>query len=158
SGRIDRDTGRVYRLGAANEKRGGPNNLAARSTDKLLPFLDSDNRWVKETVLRILGDRRDPVAIEPLKEIIRENDGEHAVHALWALNLSGGFDEAAAATLLSHKEPQVRVWTIRLLGDNNRFGDLASKIAELALKEDSVHVRSQLAASARRVPVAEALP
>src|SRR5207237_384748 len=49
--------------------------------------------------------------------------------------------------------------TGRLLADDFRLGnEVASKVAELARTEPSVHVRSQWAASARRLPAAECMP
>jgi putative heme-binding domain-containing protein len=157
AGRIERDTGRVYRLG---DIAGKPNriDLSRRSSAELIELLKGDNRWAAESSLRLLGDRRDATAIPPLKAVLMKSSGRTAVRALWGIHLSGGFDEKLGATLVSHPEPQVRAWTIRLLGDAERFGSLAGTIADLARTESSVDVRSQLASSARRVPVAEGLP
>src|SRR5205807_1993417 len=78
--------------------------------------------------------------------------------SLWALNLSGGLDDALALETLHHPDPYVRLWTVRLLGDQ-RFvsSEIGSQLAELAGKEGHVEVRSQLACSARRLPAREAM-
>ena len=78
---------------------------------------------------------------------------------LWALNLSGGFDDAAAARLLRHDDPYVRAWTVRLLCDDRSINKpLARQLAKLAATEPHVEVRVQLACSARRLPATDGLP
>ena len=61
--------------------------------------------------------------------------------------------------LLEHTDPYVRLWTVRLACDDGEVSEsLAKKLADLAYREPNVEVRSQLAASARRLPAAQALP
>jgi hypothetical protein len=75
---------------------------------------------------------------------------------LWAINLTGGFDAELAERALAHPEPQVRLWSVRLLGDDHRLGEkLVAKLVALARSEPSVHVRSQFAASAKRLSAAK---
>jgi len=86
-------------------------------------------------------------------------DGQEALEYLWALNLSGGFEEDLAVQALDHVDPYVRTWTVRLLADNHTVSrTTAEKLASLAKGESHVEVRSQLAASAKRLPTAAALP
>jgi putative heme-binding domain-containing protein len=108
---------------------------------------------------RLLGDRRDPEVIAPLRALILETADHHlALEALWALYVSGGFDEQVAASLLVHSDPQVRRWTVRLLGDEGQVSPLmAQQLVELAGKEPEVTVRSQLASTARRLPAKDGL-
>lgn len=157
-GVIDRDTGRVYRLRAADSKAYKPFDLGKKTTVELIALLREDNRWVRQMANRLLGDRKDPAALAPLRKMVADERGQTALEALWALHVSGGFDEQAAAGLLTHSEPAVRAWTVRLLADDHRLGVVAAKTAELARSEPSVHVRSQWAASARRLPAAECMP
>ena len=58
-GVIDRDTGRVYRLAARDAKFARPIDLGKKSSAELIELLKSDNRWQRETALRLLGDRKD---------------------------------------------------------------------------------------------------
>src|SRR5205085_2793919 len=70
-----------------------------------------------------------------------------------------GFNDALALQTLEHKDPYVRLWTTRLLGDEKKVTDpIARKLADLARKESQVEVRVQLTCSARRLPATEALP
>src|SRR5262249_24589164 len=82
-----------------------------------------------------------------------------ALECLWALNLSGGLDEATALGMLDHTDPYVRQWTIRLLGDGNRIPEsITGRLIKLAREEKDVEVRSQLACSLKRLPARDLLP
>src|SRR5262249_50726953 len=94
-----------------------------------------------------------------LHQQLGASKGQLALETLWALNLCGGFNEKAALQALEHAEPQVRLWSVRLLGDANAVTPaVARKLADLARTEAEVEVRAQLAGSARRLPAADALP
>jgi len=82
-----------------------------------------------------------------------------ALEAFWAVNASGGFDDAFALQTLKHPNEMVRYWTIRLLGDRKRV-TLAQQTALLALakSEPAAEVRAQLASSVTRLPGKDALP
>lgn len=157
-GIIDRESGRIYRLTAANAKPTAAVDLGRKTTGELIDLLRSDNRWMRQTALRLLGDRRDPQAIEPLRRLVKDSDGQLALEALWALNVSGGYGPADAEALIRHREPQVRAWAVRLLADDFRLGPVAVQVAEQAAREESITVRSQWASSAKRLPAREGLP
>ena len=79
--------------------------------------------------------------------------------ALWAVNLSGGFTPGFAGVTIGHADPHVRLWTVRLLGDERVLTEpLAKRLACLAKRIQHVEVRSQLAAMAKRLPAPQALP
>ncbi|QDV55530.1 PVC-type heme-binding CxxCH protein [Rosistilla oblonga] len=158
-GRIDRESGRVYRLQDPAAKPFKMGDLSKLSTAELVDLLKHPNKWHRQTALRLLGDRRDAAALPLLNQMLKQSEGVDALNALWGLNLSGGFDDATASQLLGHSEPLVREWTVRLLGDRLVLSDaLAKQLASLAASESDVRVRSQLAASARRMPAAQSLP
>ena len=97
--------------------------------------------------------------IPSLRSRLFAEKGQLALELLWALNLSGGFDERTALRTLEHPEAQVRLWTVRLLGDEWRLpSDLAARVAELASTEPDVETRVQIAATAKRLPAEQALP
>ena len=82
-----------------------------------------------------------------------ENKGKLALESLWALYVSGGFDEDFAAQLLDHPNEDVRTWTIRLLGDGKKVSPgFRDRLVALARTEKSPTVRCQLACSAKRLP------
>ncbi|WP_145050918.1 PVC-type heme-binding CxxCH protein [Lignipirellula cremea] len=158
-GRVTPESGRIYRLTAGKVPPAKPFDDRQLSNDKLIDELRSPNRWRRQTALRMLGDRQDPQLVEPLQEHVRTETGQFALECLWALNLSGGFDEAFALQTLGHSDPYVRAWSIRLLCDDGEISaEAARQLAELAATEPHVEVRSQLACSARRLPVDQTLP
>lgn len=160
-GKITRDDGRIYRLRAKDAKPGyAAFDLHKQSTAELIELLRHENRWWRESTRQVLAERRDPAAIAPLRAALQRNEpGQFALEALWALNLSGGFDEALARRLFTHADPHVRAWAVRLVGDTGAAGpETARALVELARVEPEVEVRSQLAASAKRWPAAIGLP
>jgi putative membrane-bound dehydrogenase-like protein len=157
-GRIDRSNGRVYRLRGADARPIAPFDLSRKSSPELVALLEHPNRWIRRTALRLLGDRRDASVVPVLLRTVREKTGQIALESLWALNLSGGFDDAVALEFLDHHEPQVRLWTTRLVGDTGAVAaSLAAKLVERAKVESNVEVRVQLAATAKRLPAGASL-
>ncbi len=152
-GQLDRTNGRVYRLTGKDTKPLAPFDLATKSTKELVELLADKNRWTRQTALRVIGDRKDASVVPLLARQVREGSGQVALESLWALNLSGGLDEATSIELLDHPDPHVRLWTVRLLGDPGRVSAyVASKLADRAKVEPDADARSQLACSARRLP------
>jgi len=157
-GVIDRDSGRIYRLAAKDAKPRMAVDLSKKTSSELVDLLSSDNRWERGMALRLLGDRKDRAVLPRLLKRITPARGQVALEYLWALNLSDGFNAKVAENLLKHPEPQVRAWVMRLLADDQKLGDtIAAKAAEAARTEPSVHVRSQYAASAKRLTALEGL-
>ena len=159
-GRFDPSSGRIYRLRAkqsvAHER---PQDFSRLATIDLVKRLSDPNRSIRQTALRLIGDRKDASVAPELKNLIATETGQTALEALWALNLVGGLDEATALKALEHSNPQVRLWTARLLCDAGKTSTaVAAKLAQRAAVEPEVEVRSQLACSAKRLPACESLP
>ena len=158
-GRIHRESGRVYRLRAPGADAVRVGDLKQASTAELIALLRHKNKWYRQTALRLFADRRDADAIAPLKQMLAASTGQDALEAFWALNLSGGFNEALAAETLTHEDPYVRQWTVRLLCDDGSVSEQTGRrLLQLAERELNVRVRSQLASSARRLPARLGLP
>ena len=115
-GRVTPDTGRIYRLRAPEAVPAERFDYGKLSSADLLPLLEQENKWHRQTALRLLADRRDPSVLPALRNLLETKDGQLALEALWALNLSGGFDESVAEKALRHKDPFVRAWTARQIG------------------------------------------
>lgn len=165
-GGLDRDHGRIFRIRAktAGKPAAMPTDvqktpLSSMPSTKLVELLSSRDRWHREAARRILADRKDESLVPSLRRTLFEEKGQLSLELLWALYLSGGFDERTALRTLEHPEPQVRLWTVRLLGDEWRLAsDLAAKVAALAATEPDVETRVQIAATAKRLPPEQALP
>ncbi len=97
-----RDKGRLYRLaprivvphsgGSGNapaktfKPRSSP-KLSTFTTPDLVALLDHPNAWHRETAMRLLFERKDKAAVEPLRLMV--NGGktpQGRMHALWSLN------------------------------------------------------------------------
>lgn len=155
----DHDHGRLYRLQAKGAKPIAPFDLGKLSSKELIPYLSHANKWFRQTAVRLFYDRKDKSVIPALRELVTKNSGQLALDAFWALNASGGFDGDFALQQLNHPNPDVRAWTIRLLGDQHKVLPAhQQKLLALARNEKEVHVRVQLAATCRRLPAADAIP
>ncbi|MSU36063.1 MAG: c-type cytochrome [Pedosphaera sp.] len=156
----DRSNGRIYRISASGTTPASVPDLRKYSTPQLIALLGGRNDWMVRKARRLLADRRDPEAILPLRSLVLETKEDFvALQALWALDVSGGFNEEFAAKTLNHRSAPVRKWTVRLLGDEKRVSPaMAVRLAALPKSEPDIRVRAQLASSAQRLPADQALP
>ncbi len=158
-GQVDPNSGRIYRFKAKDAKPRKIEDLSKKTSRELVELLKHPNEWHRRTALRLLGDRKDQTVIPVLKQLIKDNDGQLALEAFWALNLCQGFDDSVAAETLKHSNPMVRFWTVRLLGDDKVVSsNMREKLVAVAKQEPNAEVRGQLAATARRLPADVCLP
>jgi len=154
----DRTSGRIYRIRASAAKPAGRFDLAKLSSAELVGLLAHKNRWQRQTALRLLGDRKDRSVLPLLRHNLERNTGQLALESLWALYQCGGFDVTTALRGLDHEDPFVRMWTVRLVGDDRTVTPaLAARLTTLAEREGHPQVRCQLASSARRLPASVSL-
>ncbi len=157
----DTSNGRVYKLAPnGSDKRAAAVDLREMKSSELIELLDDSNHWRRDRARRILSERRDASTYPRLREqALQPQDGDLALQSLWALHVSGGFDDAIAAQLLNHTSEHVRAWTVRLLGDARRVTPpLAESLTKLAANDPSATVRAQLASTAKRLPGDDAAP
>jgi len=150
----DKKRGRIYRLRKKGEKTGyKPFDISQFSNDELMVLLQNKNRWYRQKALEVLGDRKDLSMLPDLVELFRSGKSQASLEALWAIHLIEGLDENIAIEGLRHQDPYVRLWTVRLLGDKDQISDIeAQELIKVSEMEEDVEVRSQLAASAKRLP------
>ncbi|MBI1902296.1 MAG: HEAT repeat domain-containing protein [Planctomycetia bacterium] len=157
-GKIDKTSGRIYRIKAKGMAPVKYEDLGKRSSRNLLDLLASPNKWTRQTALRLLGDRRETALAPEIEKRLFESEGQTALEMLWALNACGGLSEEAALKAMDHADPFVRQWAVRLLCDERKVSaQVVRKVSAMALGEPHVQVRSQLASSARRLPAQEAM-
>ncbi len=157
AGRIDRTSGRIYRL--KPKAKSLIRSTAVDADGDLVKALQHPAKWHRQTALRLIGDRKDASLIPPLLSQISEAAGQTAVESLWAVHLSGGLTTDVAREMLAHEDQFVRAWTVRLLCDHYQVAPLiAQALADLAANEPYIEVRKQLASSAKRLPAEDALP
>jgi putative membrane-bound dehydrogenase-like protein len=155
----DRTNGRIYKVDVRGAKPLKPFALSKMSSQELVGLLGHANDWFAREARRILAERRDPSVIPGLRKMVMENREQLGLEALWALYVSGGFNEAFAEQTLSHPNEDVRTWTIRLLGDARKVSPaLREHLVKVARTDTSSTVRSQLACTCKRLPGKDGLP
>lgn len=155
-----KSSGRVYRLlpkGAKAEYVEG--DLRDKSADELVDLFSHQNRSVRRRALLELGWSRDLSITPRLETLVEENLGQISLEALWALNLLGALDDKRLARWLTHEDPDIRRWCVRLAGDRRSSAAVFKEpLKTLSETEPDIQVRVQLAASAKRFPPGLALP
>jgi putative heme-binding domain-containing protein len=158
-GRVHKESGRIYRLRDTDAQPAKAFDYGKLSSRELIGVLEHPNKLHRRLALRLLGDRKDATLVPQLRDKIAATDGQTALEYLWALNLTGGLTAEAALETLQHKDPHVRLWTVRLLCDQKSVTEpIAARLAAMGRNEMHVEVRSQLACSAKRLPAAQGLP
>jgi putative heme-binding domain-containing protein len=154
----DRSNGRVYRLQAKGTPPVKPFDIGKMSNAELIALLSHPNQWWRQTAQRVLADRHDASLSAELRQLVEKEKGQLALEAFWALKACGGLDDAFSTAQLAHPNPDVRTWAIRVVGDTRSVTPtMRDKLLALARTEPNVDVRSQLAASCKRWPAADAL-
>ena len=116
--------GRIYRVVHESSKLWPQPNLAEASTAELVENLRHQNQWWRMESQRLLMDRQDPSAIEPLLTLARQESAPKArIHALWSLDGLKALDNDLVIEALSDPHPAVRRQAIRLA--ENRLPDTA---------------------------------
>lgn len=154
-----KNTGRIYRLRDKSASiEPARFDLTQYSTAQLIESLKSDNKWFRQHALRQFADKKDPSVIPALMPLLQSGNGQHALEALWAIHVSGGFNDSIARIALTHPDPYVRVWGVRLSGDAKSVStETSGELIKLASNEIHPEVRSQLACTAKRLPAADAI-
>ncbi len=154
-----KSTGRIYRLRNIRQNKVEPFDLSTYTNRQLTNLLTHQNKWFRQQALRQFGDRKDPSAVPALVDLFRTGDAQTALEALWAINLSGGFDEEMAVEAMGHIDPYVRMWAVRLIGDRHEASPkITSHLIRLAGRDTHPELLGQLASSAKRLPGRAAIP
>lgn len=152
-------SGRIYRLKPTDFKPIKPFDLSKASNAELIAKMGHDNKWFRQKAVQVIGERGDQTMVPALLKIVKDENDDRALEALWALNQLGAFNEELALELLGHRDEHIRRWTIRLLGDKHQSSKALTKsMVALAKTEPYAEVRSQLASTAKRLPADSGLP
>ncbi len=155
-----KEDGRIYRVrSAAVTPRTEKFDLHTAPPAVLVKYLSHPNKWFRRQAVLELHWRGLREALPAVEALARDRANPHAFDALCAVELLGGMSDALATELLQHPDPYVRRWVVRSSGDDRDVGvAVAAALVDLAKREDQPEVRTQLLATARRLPATTALP
>ncbi|MFN0067886.1 MAG: PVC-type heme-binding CxxCH protein, partial [Limisphaerales bacterium] len=156
---VDREHGRIWRVVWTGEDGQKPvpsrpakdMDLAKLPSADLVKLLAHPNVWQRRTAQRLLAERRDAATAAPLHALFTGGPNLDArLAALWTLFAAGFLDDARIALAAADREPAVRAWAARFVGEQrvaseDRFGLLA----RLAADADPT-VRSAVATACRQ--------
>jgi putative membrane-bound dehydrogenase-like protein len=109
------DRGHLYRLEPPGFTRRKTPNLGLATTAELVARLDHPNAWHRDTAHRLLFERQDRAAVEPLRSRLKAAGGPlGALHALWSLDGLGALTEADLLGALAHDSAGIREHAVRL--------------------------------------------
>jgi putative membrane-bound dehydrogenase-like protein len=143
-----RDRGRIWRLTPPGFKPPPPPRLGQASIARLIECLENPNAWWRETAHRLLFERQDRAAVDPLRKLLQTSKSPLArLHALWSLQ---GLDSLANDDLLcalKDETASVREHAVRLAEPRMaKTVPLVDRIVTLSHDPD-VRVRFQVAFS-----------
>ena len=145
-----RDRGRIYRIVPPEDPPGfdppPPPRLGAATTIELVSELENPNAWWRETSHRLIFERQDRDAVDPLRELLARSAVPVArLHALWSLAGLAALTPDDLTTALSDADPYVREHAVRLVEPElNTSPDLLPALLDL-VDDDAPRVRFQLA-------------
>ncbi len=147
-----KESGRVYRVVPEGGLAGyGEGDLHTRKSKDLISCLSHPNKWVRQRATLELGWRKDKTNLDKLLELVDQG----SLEALWVINLLEELSDERAGKWLQSPHADIRRWVIRPLGDQHRS---LEALVQVARDEPDVQVRSQLAATAKRIDAKIAMP
>lgn len=110
-----RDKGRVYRLAPPGFKPPPQPRLGKATTTQLVATLEHPSGWWRDTASRLLFERQDRSAVEPLRSQLRTSKSDVGrMHTLWALEGLNALADEDLALGLADPLPGVRQHALRL--------------------------------------------
>ena len=163
---VDRERGRIWRVvwtgdDAAKPVPSRPSrdmDLSKLSSDDLAKRLAHPNVWQRRMAQRVLTGRgitafgpRELHAKTPLHDLLKNGSTlDSRLAALWTLHSGGLLDEGWLETAAEDKEPAVRAWAARLVGERGLLlKDSFQLLAKLS-EDPDLTVRLGVAVAARQ--------
>lgn len=162
---VDRAHGRIWRIVYTGNEKGKAvgsrpekdMNLTKLSNEDLAKMLEHKNAWHRRTAQRIFTERgegsfgRSFHGMNPVKKILTTSENSDArLAALWTLHGMNELEEVTFAETMKDKDPAVRAWTARLMGERGwAMPDTMKWLYDLS-KDEDITVRSAVAVAARQ--------
>ena len=140
--------GRIYRLAPKGFKAPAPPKLGSASTAELVKALENPNGWWRDTAQRLIYERQDKAAIEPLRALVKNSQYDRArLHALHSLARLDALQDEQILIGLGDSSAGVREHALRLA---EPFLEKSKPVRDEAIglaKDDNARVRFQAAFS-----------
>ncbi|MDZ4290218.1 MAG: c-type cytochrome [Prosthecobacter sp.] len=150
-------SGRVYRVRpASGAPKLKPFDLHTAPPEELLGYLSHNNEWFRKQAIHEIEWRNLQELKPKLIEMVQKKDEGRVLEALWALDGLDGVTDELISSLLSHADPYVRRWAVKIVGEHQ--SSAAGGLAALAKTEKHVEVRAQILATAKRLSAKTGLP
>jgi putative membrane-bound dehydrogenase-like protein len=141
--RAGHDKGRIYRISPVDAKPWTLPKLGQAGVAELVACLEKPNGWWRTTAQRLLIERQDKAAVDPLKAMLKGSASPLArLHAIWTLEGLGALETEAVAKALQDPDAGVREHALRLA--EPRIAGLRDAILGL-VNDPAPRVRFQLA-------------
>ncbi len=118
---VDRGHGRLYRIVYDKRPKQRYQDISKLDDQALITALSDNNLFVRQRAQLEFAERglkADSASAKELQKLSIESGSlKNSMHALWALAASGALSETHLETLLTHLNPEVRAWAVRLTGD-----------------------------------------
>jgi putative membrane-bound dehydrogenase-like protein len=143
--RAGSDMGRMYRIVPDGWKPGPPPRMSKQSAAELVAHFENPNAWWRATAQRLLIERQDKSAVDPLRKMAAAASPLARLHALWTLEGLGALEDGTILAALKDADPGIREQGLRL-AESRIAGSKAMAESILAMAgETSPRVRFQLA-------------
>ncbi len=158
--RVDRGTGRIYRVGFGPEKKGKAFDLSKLDEGMLIELQYEPNEWQVRHARRILQEHRVMTKLDALTEDIlmgayfNKKDVTQRLRAMWAVHAIGGDDGKWWLSETKDKEFAIRQWAVRFLVENKEPSDATlTEFLRMAKEDSSPAVRREIASALQRIPL-----
>ncbi|MHC4404952.1 MAG: DUF7133 domain-containing protein, partial [Planctomycetota bacterium] len=140
------DRGRIYRIVPEGFRQPPPVRLGDTSTEALVGLLAHPNSWHRRTASRLLYERRQRKAVEPLKRLAAQSPSPLGrMHAMYALAGQEALTAEVVLARLDDEHPRVREHAVRLAEEVLAESPGVREKLYATFDDDDLRVRYQLA-------------
>lgn len=137
-----RDMGRIYRITPEKFSRPRLPHLSTATVSELVRAVQSPDGWTRDTAQRLLYQRHEKSAIEPLRAAVRNAPLAQArIQAMYTLAGLGDRDAATLATAAADAEAHVRQTALHLAGPVLARSESLRKLAIDSARDENPRVR-----------------
>jgi len=156
---VDREHGRIWRVVHTGNDKGKavPSrpqrdmDLAKLTSAQLVERLAHPNIWQRKMAQRILSERRDDKVMGLLQSQFASGKSlESRLASLWTLHSSSYLADDQIKKAVEDKEPAIRYWAARLIGQHQPMSDARLKLLGTLARDSEAVVRAGVATALRQ--------